>query len=361
MLQIFKKIKIEIFGASHSQQIGVSFDGIKKGLKISEDNIQSFVDRRKPTASAWSTSRIEGDKVEFLSGIKNGYTTGDTITAIINNTNQKRADYENLKHTPRPSHADYVAMIKYNNLMDMSGGGKFSGRMTAPLCIAGAIAIDILKSHNIEVGAYISEIGSVKSKTYKSDYISLSEIRKAQKKTLPTLSESAKEEMEKEIISAKSKGDSIGGSIESIVYGLPVGLGDCLFDGLEGRISASVFAIPAVKAIEFGSGFDFVQMRGSKANDAFAYDKGKVVTKTNHNGGINGGISNGMNLTLRVAFKPTPSISIEQDTVDLLKKENSKITIQGRHDSCIVPRAVPCVEAMVALVILDALLENKME
>ncbi|HKL93724.1 MAG TPA: chorismate synthase [Clostridia bacterium] len=358
MLSNFSRLKLEIFGKSHSSEIGMVLTGIPKDTEISKDSAQAFVDRRKSGNNAWSTPRHEPDIVEFVSGIKEGKATGEPIRAQIRNTQAKQADYDEICITPRPSHADYVASVKGEYA---TGGGRFSGRMTAPLCIAGGIAIDILKRNGIEIGAYIQSIGNINGASYKNGEVSISQIKEAQRERLAVLDKSVQVEMERAILEARDVGDSLGGSVECMVEGLPVGLGDALFEGLESRISSAVFAIPAVKGIEFGSGFDLTSMRGSEANDTFLFDSGKVVTSTNHSGGINGGISNGMPLTLRIAVRPTPSISIPQATVDLEKKVNTTIQIKGRHDACIVPRVLPCVEAAVALTLLDALLENQIK
>jgi len=411
MQAYFKKLKFDIFGESHCAEIGMVLEGVPKGVSVSSESVQTFVDRRKSGNNVWSTPRKEADIVEFTNGIENGKATGEPIRAIIKNTSVKTGDYDKIIFKPRPSHADYVAGVKDKC---SSGGGRFSGRMTAPLCIAGAIAIDILEQKGIEIGAYISEIGGIKGGSYKTREVSIEEIRIVQKQPLALLNRHQKleiigeenqkfiddnakseknvkaegnaktedntnsktelntkfedsekheengsvaSEIENAILNAREAGDSLGGAVECMVFGLPVGLGDAMFDGLESRISSALFAIPAVKGVEFGSGFEFAAMCGSEANDEFKFQNGKVVTTTNHNGGINGGISNGMPLTLRVAIKPTPSISIEQATVDLKTGKNTTIKIEGRHDACIVPRAVPCVESAAALAILDALLE----
>jgi chorismate synthase len=355
----FSELKVDIFGESHSEEIGVILSGIPKDTPISLESIQKFVDRRKSGKGAHSTPRIESDKVEIIEGVEFGKTNGESIKAIIKNNSVRSNDYDNLKYTPRPSHADYVSYIKSDGKANLSGGGRFSGRMTAPLCIAGGIAKDMLKALGVEIGAYIYKVGNITTDSYKNRAITMEEISNVSQNSLPVLNEKARKEIEAKILETKEQNDSIGGSIECIVFNPPIGLGNALFEGLEGRISSAVFAIPAVKAIEFGSGFDLVEMNGSKSNDPFSMNGDKVVTLTNNSGGINGGISNGMNITMRVAFRPTPSISLPQNTVDLKTGEPVQIEIKGRHDSCIVPRAVPCVESAVALVLLDAYLENK--
>jgi chorismate synthase len=309
------------------------------------------MDRRRAKATAYSTKRFEEDKVVYLSGVDKDMIAGE-LTAVIKNSNQKSADYKNVVKTPRPSHADFVAWSKYGEGFDYRGGGKFSGRLTAPMCIAGGIAKQILLKKGIEVHAYISSIGSIKGKSYldtdieKIDFSSLD-------KNFPLLDESVKEEMLAEIESARADCDSVGGIIECVITGLPVGLGEYMFDSIESVISHLVYAVPAVKGIEFGSGFEISKMRGSVANDELYFSNGVVKTKTNHNGGINGGMANGMPVTFRVAIKPTPSIGKEQNSVNLETGENVKLKIEGRHDACITPRAVAVIEAVSSIAIFD--------
>lgn len=319
-------IKISIFGQSHSEAIGVTIDGLLAGIKIDTDELQSFLDRRAPGNSKYATKRKEGDKPEFLSGLVDNITCGAPLTAIIRNTNQHSKDYDNLRDCPRPGHADYTAHVKYKGFEDIRGGGHFSGRLTAPLCIAGGIVLQILKEKGITVEAKIKEIHGNSDDPF-------SEIEKAMK-----------------------MGDSVGGVISCKVSGMPVGVGEPMFDGLENKISQAVFAVPAVKGIEFGEGFDCTRMYGSENNDDYIYEDGKVVTKTNNNGGIYGGISSGMDITFNVAIKPTPSIAIKQNSISYKDKENKELQIVGRHDPCIVPRALPCIEAAAALAVYDLIL-----
>ena len=348
------RLKIEIYGESHADKIGVKISGIPCGSAVDEEAIKDMLSRRSASSTPWSTPRKEKDEVVFLSGVEGGAVTGE-IEAVIFNKNVKPRDYENIKVVPRPSHADYVSYVKYGKIS--SGGGKWSGRMTAPLCIAGAIAKSLLEKEGIHLGAYISSIGCSKGTSYKDRNIDYIEIKDCNSKELPALS--GEKEMVTEVLSAKEKGDSVGGTIECIVYGLPVGLGDNLFDGMEGAISNAVFAVPGVKGVEFGLGFGFGEGRGSSCNDAFSVSDGKVVTLTNNAGGINGGITNGMPLTLRVALRPTPSIAIEQDSVDLVTLTPTKVSVKGRHDACIVPRAVAAIESAVAIAVYDKYLEYK--
>ena len=335
------KLTVEIYGASHAEEIGVKVDGFKKGESYDESLLQEFLNRRKAVNTAYSTKRFEPDLCEVLSGATNGKLDGERFYAIIKNTNTKSGDYANLIKVPRPSHADFVAWSKYGDGFDYRGGGKFSGRMTAVMCIAGGICKQLLDKKGIKVNAYVSQIGGAKGVSYKNGNV------------LPL--ELLTEEMQSEIAKASSDGDSVGGKIECVVTGVPVGTGEFMFDSIEGVISKLLFAVPAVKGIEFGAGFDFVEMFGSTANDEFYFDGETVKTRTNNNGGINGGLANGMPITFGVAIKPTPSISKMQKSVDLVNKCDTDLTIKGRHDACIVPRAVPVVEAVTALAIYDLL------
>lgn len=346
-----KKISVEIFGESHADKIGVNVKGFP-AFKFDTKQLSDFLDRRKASAQVFSTSRQEPD-VPVFSEVFDGQINGD-FSAEIFNTNTKSADYDNLKGKPRPSHADYVWYLK-NGVTDFSGGGRFSGRLTAPLCIVGGIAKQYLQSLGIKIYGYMRSVGKVYGRSYKDGNITLSELEDlVNSGKFPALKNS--DIMIQEISNCKSTGDSVGGVIECIVFGMKAGVGDCLFDGLEGKISSLVYSVPAVKGVEFGDGFDISKLTGSVANDTLRYVDGKVEFTKNSAGGINGGISNGQNITLSVALRPTPSISKEQDTVDLINKVNTKIKINGRHDACIVPRAVPCIESAVALAILDEIL-----
>lgn len=347
-----KKINVEIFGASHSPEIGAIATGLE-GVEVDAEKLQSFMNRRRAKNAAYSTKRLEGDKVIFEEGFDGQKITGK-LRAVIKNTEQKSADYANVVKTPRPSHADFVAWSKYGDGFDYRGGGKFSGRMTAPMCIVGGICKQYLESLGIKIHAYIARIGSVKGKGY-GDIDPETYNLDALDESFPLIDESVKNEMTEEIEKARTSCDSVGGIIECVITGVPIGTGEYMFDGLEGVISRLVFAVPAIKGIEFGSGFKLAEMRGSAANDALYYRDGEVKTKTNNNGGINGGMANGMPITFRVAVKPTPSISIEQDTVNMTEKKNVKLKIEGRHDACITPRAVPVIEAVSAIAIYDCL------
>lgn len=348
------KLKLDIWGESHSDAIGIKLWGIEKDIKIDLDKLQVFVDRRKSVKSVYSTTRGEEDKIIITSGIENGAATGECIEAKILNKTQISRDYDSLKYTPRPSHADYPAFVKYQGNYDMSGGGKFSGRLTAPICIAGGIAEQILQEKGITVGAYIAEIAGIKGVSYKEKEIRADDIIKAKQSIFPVIEDKNSALMLEKIEKARQEGDSVGGIVEAAAFNVPAGWGDAMFDSIESNLSHLFFAIPAVKGVEFGTGFDIASYAGSKANDSYYFEGGKVKTYTNHNGGILGGITNGMPILCRVAFKPTPSISKVQNTVNLLTGENTQISIKGRHDACIVPRAAVVVEACLALAILDS-------
>ncbi|MGE9875668.1 chorismate synthase [Hornefia butyriciproducens] len=318
-----KNIRVSIFGESHGAAIGVSIDGMPAGVSVDMERLQHFLDRRAPGRSRFTTARREEDRPEFLCGIRGGVTCGTPITAIIRNRDTRSRDYSQMENIPRPGHADYAARMRYGGNEDCRGGGHFSGRLTAPLCVAGGIFLQALEAEGITVRARILEIGGN--------------------------TEDPRGEIEK----AMAEKDSVGGIIECVVNGMPPGIGDPIYDGLENRISLAVFGIPAVKGIEFGRGFEAARLRGSENNDAFYFDGGTVKTRTNNHGGILGGISSGMPIVFRVAVKPTPSIGKEQDSIRYDTGENVKMTVQGRHDPCIVPRAVPCVEAAAAMAIYD--------
>lgn len=346
-------LTVAIFGQSHAPAIGVTIDGLPAGLPVDLDALQQFLRRRAPGQNAWSTPRKEADAPEILCGLSNGRTCGAPLTAIIRNTNTRSGDYDNLRDTPRPGHADYTAQMKFSGAQDVAGGGHFSGRLTAPLCIAGGICLQLLKTQGVTVRARIVSVGAV---TDDSPFLS-----PVGEKAFPAISDAAAAAMQAEIAAARADGDSVGGVIECVVEGLPAGVGDPMFGGLENLISRAVFAIPAVKGIEFGAGFAAARMRGSENNDPFRVENGVVVTETNHCGGILGGISDGMPIVFRAAFKPTPSIARQQRSVSLGQLENKTLVIQGRHDPCIVPRAVPCVEAAAAIAVLDAVMARKEE
>ncbi len=348
-------LKLSIFGQSHGAAIGMTLDGIPAGLPVDLEALQAFLNRRAPGQNDWSTPRREADRPEFLAGLLDGYTCGAPIAAVIHNKNTRSSDYSNLKDCPRPGHADYTANIKYGGYQDAAGGGHFSGRLTAPLCIAGGLCKQWLEQMGIRIFARIQSIGSIE------DHLS-GEIFSSMGKPVPTgfpaIDPDAAARMKEAIQQARQDGDSIGGSIHCIALGLPAGLGEPMFGGVESKIAQIVYGIPAVKGIAFGMGFGVTNCRGSGNNDSFLVKDGKVVTQTNHCGGILGGITTGMPLSFRVAVKPTPSISLPQQTVNLKTGEITTLEIQGRHDPCIVPRAVPVVEAAAAIALFDLVLGN---
>lgn len=351
------KIKINIFGASHAESIGVTIEGLPEGFEIDTERVQRFLDRRAPGKDKFSTPRKEADRVEYISGICKNVTTGEPLTAVIYNNNQHSKDYDELKVKMRPSHADYPALIKYGAGYDMRGGGKFSGRMTAPLCIAGAILIQMLEEKGVYIGAHISSVANVNDDDFDTLCFDVQALKAAQNKDFPVLCDEKGEEMKKVILDARNNLDSVGGTVECMAVGVPVGTGEHMFMGIENVISACVFGIPAVKGIEFGAGFESTLLFGSQNNDEYYYDEnGNIKTRTNNSGGICGGMANGMPIGFRVAIKPTPSIAKAQNTVNLETKKNDVLEIHGRHDPCIVQRAVPCVEAAMAVALSQFLL-----
>ena len=349
-----ERLKISVFGASHASKIGVTAEGFNKGETFDKEKLGRFLKRRAPSKNAFSTTRIEPDEVIFKDGEENGVLTGDTLVAIIENKAQRSADYGEELRIPRPGHADYVGYAKFGKEYDFRGGGIFSGRMTAPLCIAGGIAKQILDKKGIKICAFIESVGKADCKTYNDIDVCNFDFS-AVKEEFPLLDDNDREKAETEIKEAREDGDSVGGRIGCVIKGVPVGTGNTMFGSLESELSMLLFGVPAVKGVEFGKGFEITKMRGSKANDPFVTDGKKITTKTNNNGGINGGIANGMPITFSVAIKPTPSIFKEQESVDLKKMENVKFTIKGRHDACIAVRAVPVIEAVAAIAILDNL------
>lgn len=343
-----KMFTITSFGESHGRCIGVVIDGCPAGLVISENDIQKEVDRRKP-ASGISTARKEPEKVEILSGIREGRTIGAPICLLVWNSDVDSSSYDKIRSLPRPGHADYTNYIKYGGYNDYRGGGRSSGRITVGYVMAGAVAKKLLKSVGIEIIAHTVEIGGIKAAA--GEY---TEIKKsAENNVLRCADAKAAEQMMKIIEQAQAEGDSVGGIIEGIALNVPAGLGEPVFGTLEGELAKAIFAIPAVKGVEFGSGFVSAGKKGSENNDAFRMENGKIITDGNNAGGILGGISSGMPIVIRVAVKPTPSISKEQETVNLDNMEDATVEVTGRHDACIVPRAVPVVEAMMAVTLCD--------
>ena len=352
-------IKISIFGQSHSGGVGVVIDGLPAGERIDMDALRAFLSRRAPGQNAWSTPRKEADLPEFLGGLVDNTTCGAPLAAIIRNTNTRSGDYEKLRDIPRPGHADYTAQIKYGGHQDVAGGGHFSARLTAPLCVAGGICKQILSRRGIEIGAHLKRIGSAEDASFDPVDLDAATLLAPGKKLFPVLNDTAGERMKAEIQAARLTLDSVGGEIECAAIGVPIGLGDPMFDGMENRIARIAFAIPAVKGIEFGAGFCVASMHGSENNDPYYMEDGRVRILTNNAGGILGGITSGMPLIFRVAMKPTPSIALPQQSVSLSRGKDTMLEIQGRHDPCIAPRAVPCVESALAIALTDALLERK--
>lgn len=346
-------LKITIFGQSHSEAIGVVIDGFPAGFRVDFEALQTFLARRAPGNAPFATARKEADKPEFVSGLVNGVTCGAPICALIRNTDTRSADYQNIAECPRPSHADYPAHVRYGGAQDVRGGGHFSGRLTAPLCIAGALCLQYLQQKNVYIGAHIAAVGGIADTPFDAVTVGKEQFLTD---TFPVLSQTAKAAMQERIAAARADGDSVGGTIEVAAVGLPAGIGNPPFDGLENRISSLLFGIPAVKGVEFGNGFEAATLTGSQNNDAYCVENGEIKTVTNRHGGILGGISTGMPLVCRLAIKPTPSIAKEQQSVNLKTRQPQRLLIHGRHDPCIVPRAVPCVESALAIAILDSMI-----
>lgn len=349
------KIKLSIFGESHGKAIGITIDGLQPGIELDLDYINKEMERRAPGKNKLSTPRKEEDNFQILSGYFNGRTTGTPLCAIIHNTNQHSKDYEKTKNLMRPSHGDFTGYVKYAGFNDYRGGGHFSGRITAPLVFAGALCKQILEKKGIVIGSHVKSIEKLEDKSFNMMEINGEKLKALRENALPVLDEAVGLKMQETIIKAREEGDSVGGIIETAVINLPVGIGDPYFDSVESTLAQLLFSVPGVKGVEVGAGFDITRIKGSEANDEYYMDGDKVKTYSNNNGGILGGITNGMPLVFRVAMKPTPSISKVQRTVDIEKKENAEVRIEGRHDPCIVPRALPVVEAVAAIAILELL------
>ena len=349
-------LKISVFGQSHGRAIGVVVDGLPAGEAVDLEELDHFLDRRRTGKNRLSTARKETDKPVFLSGLENGVTCGAPLCAVIENGDQHSSDYDQLRDKPRPGHADYTAFVKWGGQADMRGGGHFSGRLTAPLCVAGGIAKQILSRRGVYVGAHLQSVGTENDPPFPL-HPTKAMFEEIAAKPFPVLDDQAGERMQALILEARQNLDSVGGVIECAAVGLPAGLGDPMFGGVENRLSAALFGIPAVKGVEFGDGFAAARSCGSANNDPFRMEGGRVAAESNHAGGILGGITNGMPLVLRTAMKPTPSIARPQRTVSLSAGENTELVIHGRHDPCIAHRAVPVVEAVTAAVLLDLLLE----
>ena len=349
-------MRYSIFGESHGSAIGVVLEQVPPGLVLDREAISKEMARRAPGKSPLSTARKEADIPEILSGVFEGKTTGTPLCAIIHNSDPHSKDYAKTRFLARPSHGDYTGFVRYQGCNDYRGGGHFSGRLTAPLVFAGAVAKQLLAQRGITVGAHISQVGTVKDTSFAATELTPTLFQTLSEKAFPTVDDQAGAAMQAEILQAREELDSIGGAIQCAVLGLPVGVGSPdLGCNVEGVLAQHLFAVPAVKGLSFGAGFDFAAMRGSQANDPFYMENGQVKTRTNHSGGVNGGISNGMPILFQVAIRPTPSIGREQDTINFSTMEDAKLTIQGRHDPCIVHRAVPVIEAAAALAICELL------
>lgn len=349
-----ENLKLSIFGQSHGVAIGMTLDSIPAGLPVDTDALQIFLNRRAPGQNDWSTPRKEADRPEFLSGILDGFTCGAPIAAAIYNKSTRSGDYANLKDCPRPGHADLTAQIKYGGFQDAAGGGHFSGRLTAPLCIAGGLCKQWLEGMGIRVFAHIAAIAGISDTPFDPLAPDMDSIQP----DFPVINPDAGAQMRDAISAAKGDGDSVGGIVECAVTGLPAGVGEPMFGGVESRIAQIVYGVPAVKGVEFGAGFSAANLRGSQNNDDYVISDGQIRTATNNAGGILGGITTGMPLIFRAALKPTPSISRPQQSVDLNDGKVQELIVKGRHDPCIVPRAVPVIEAAAAIAIFDMILGN---
>ncbi|MCI8285543.1 MAG: chorismate synthase [Firmicutes bacterium] len=360
--QIGKKLRISVFGESHGNGIGAVIDGFPAGVVVNTKELMNFMARRAPGRDKTSTQRRENDLPTVLSGIQGNITCGTPIAAVIKNSDQQSGDYRNIAAVARPGHADYTGYLRYQGFNDIRGGGHFSARLTAPLAFAGGLCRQYLAQKDIYIGAHLKSVGSVHDDAFNDLDISESILRDIGEKNFPVLNEESEEKMREVIEKARSEGDSVGGVVEVAVSGMPAGIGSPIFDTVEGRLAYGYYGIPAVKGVEFGAGFGATLLKGSENNDEFYVDNdGAIKTKTNNHGGILGGISSGMPIIARIAFKPTPSISKPQHSVNYRKNTNTEMVVKGRHDPCVAVRAVPVVEAMTAIVIMDMLLEQEGE
>lgn len=351
------KIKVSIFGESHGRAVGINIDGLPSGFILDEEKILFEMARRAPGKNNLSTARKEPDMPEILSGYFNGRTTGTPLSAVIYNQDTRSKDYDKTKDYLRPGHADYSGLIKYDGYNDYRGGGHFSGRLTAPLVFAGAICKQILESKGIKIVSHISSIKEIKDEDFNSLNFN-EDIENLKNEEIPLNNKGLEDKIRHEILQAKYNGDSVGGVIECMVYGLKAGVGDPFFDSVESTLAHLMFSVPAVKGIEFGLGFKMTEIFGSEANDEYYLDNENIKTRSNNNGGVLGGITNGMPVTFKVAIKPTASIAKIQNTVDINKKEEVSFRVEGRHDPCIVLRAIPVIEAVTAIGILNLIGES---
>ena len=350
------KLTVAVFGQSHAPAVGMVMEGLPAGIAVDRERLQAFLRRRAPGQGSFTTARKEADIPEFLSGLNGDVTCGAPVCAVIPNADTRSGDYSRFREVPRPSHADYPALVKFGESFDIRGGGQFSARLTAPLCVAGGIALQALERRGVRIGAHIASVGPVEDDAFDPVSVGPRDFDAVLRNGFPVLNAEAGRRMLAEIGEARQALDSVGGVVECAAVGLPAGLGDALFGGLESSLGAALFGIPAVRGVEFGSGFAASRMRGSAHNDPYAVRDGKIVTRTNHAGGVVGGMTTGMPVVFRAAFKPTPSIGQPQRSVNLRTMEETELTITGRHDPCVAVRAVPVVEAVAALALLDRLL-----
>jgi len=350
---IGEKIRVTVFGQSHAPSIGAVIEGLPAGMKIDMEHVKAFMARRAPGQNALSTARKEADEPKIIAGLNEwGETCGAPLCMVIENGDHRSKDYSKLRDLPRPGHADYTAAVKFAGANDIRGGGQFSGRLTAPICFAGAVCMQLLAQKGIRIGAHIASVADVDDERFTIPDDAVLDLIESH--DFPVIDEAAGERMKKRILEARAEGDSVGGVIEVCAINVPAGLGDPMFDGMENCLARAAFGIPAVRGVEFGTGFEAARMRGSQHNDSFCVkEDGTIATRTNHHGGILGGITSGMPIVMRAAIKPTPSIAKEQETVSLAKNAADRLIIEGRHDPCIVHRAVPCLESIMAIAILD--------
>lgn len=353
-----RNLKLTIFGESHGEAIGIVIDGIPPGTPIDEAQIARDMERRAPGKDPTATSRKEADRVNIVSGLFEGRATGTPLSGLIENRNVRSGDYEQLRTKMRPGHADYAGQIKYEGYNDPRGGGHFSGRLTAPLVFAGSIARQMLAGKGIVIGAHIAAAAGIQDDAFDPVGLTAEELLALQKSGFPLLDASKEAPMRERIAQARKAGDSVGGVIECAAVGVPAGVGSPFFGSVESVVSQLLFSVPAVKAVEFGDGMTMAALCASQANDAMHYQDGKVVCESNHNGGVTGGITNGMPIILRAAVKPTPSIAVAQQTVDLSKQENTTLIVDGRHDPCIVPRAVVVIESVLAIALCELMMDD---
>ena len=356
---IGNKLKLSIFGESHGIGIGGVMDGFPAGFEIDSERIAAFMKRRAPGGDKAATPRKESDIPNIISGVRDGVTCGTPIAVLIENTNQHSQDYKNMSTAARPGHSDYTGYLRYRGFNDVRGGGHFSARLTAPLCFAGALCLQYLEEKGIYIGAHLAAVADVEDKSFDAVEISKEQLLSISQRPFPVLEDKIEESMRAVIESAREEGDSVGGIVEVAVIGMPAGVGSPIFSTVEGRLSYGFYGIPAVKGVEFGTGFNAARLRGSENNDAFYMNGDKVLTRTNNHGGILGGITTGMPVTARLAFKPTPSISKVQESIDYIEKKDVHLSVTGRHDPCVAERAVPVVEAMTAIILMDMLLEQE--